>query len=90
MNEIICPSLTYWASALPAFNLGATEGPSRGDGEFVGARIQRGRFLYKGGAGLKGLFLPPQFETHGEFIGDVKGNSSHYVNHVIKPDFEFY
>jgi len=24
------------------------------------------------------------------FIGEVKGNSSHYVNHVIKPDFEFY
>ena len=23
-DEIICPSLTYWASALPAFNLGAT------------------------------------------------------------------
>ena len=25
-----------------------------------------------------------------KLIGDVKGNSSHYVNHVIKPDFEFY
>lgn len=25
-----------------------------------------------------------------KFIGDVKGNSSHYVNHVIKPDFEFH
>ena len=25
-----------------------------------------------------------------KFIGDVKGNSSHFVNHVIKPDFEFY
>jgi putative transposase len=25
-----------------------------------------------------------------KFIGDVKGNSSHYVNHVIKPDYEFY
>jgi dTDP-4-amino-4,6-dideoxygalactose transaminase len=23
-DEIICPSITYWASALPAFNLGAT------------------------------------------------------------------
>jgi len=25
-----------------------------------------------------------------KFIGDVKGNSSHYVNHVVKLDFEFY
>ena len=25
-----------------------------------------------------------------KFIGDVKGNSSHYVNHIVKPDFEFY
>lgn len=24
-----------------------------------------------------------------KFIGDVKGNSSHFVNYVIKPDFEF-
>jgi|SRR5688500_13249484 putative transposase len=25
-----------------------------------------------------------------KFIGDVKGNCSHFVNHVIKPDFEFH
>ena len=24
-----------------------------------------------------------------EFIGDVKGNSSHFVNYLIKPSFEF-
>ena len=33
--------------------------------------------------------LPPKLAP-AKFIGDVKGNSSHYVNHVIKPDFEFY
>ncbi|HET7142428.1 MAG TPA: IS200/IS605 family transposase [Anaerolineales bacterium] len=33
--------------------------------------------------------IPPKI-TPAKFIGDVKGNSSHYVNHVIKPDFEFY
>ncbi len=32
---------------------------------------------------------PPRIAL-AKFIGDVKGNSSHYVNHVIKPDFEFY
>lgn len=28
-DEIICPSLTYWASALPAYNLGATGNAGR-------------------------------------------------------------
>jgi len=32
--------------------------------------------------------IPPKVAP-AKFIGDVKGNSSHYVNHVIKPDFEF-
>jgi putative transposase len=32
--------------------------------------------------------IPPK-HAPAKFIGDVKGNSSHYVNHVIKPDFEF-
>ena len=33
--------------------------------------------------------LPPKLAP-AKFIGDVKGNSSHYVNHVVKPDFEFH
>lgn len=33
--------------------------------------------------------IPPKLAP-AKFIGDVKGNSSHYVNHVVKPDFEFY
>jgi len=33
--------------------------------------------------------VPPKIAP-AKFIGDVKGNSSHYVNHIIKPDFEFY
>ena len=33
--------------------------------------------------------IPPKVAL-AKFIGDLKGNSSHYVNHVIKPDFEFY
>jgi len=33
--------------------------------------------------------IPPKIAL-AKFIGDVKGNSSHYVNHVVKPDFEFY
>ena len=33
--------------------------------------------------------VPPKVAP-AKFIGDVKGNSSHYVNYVIKPDFEFY
>ena len=33
--------------------------------------------------------VPPKIAP-AKFIGDVKGNSSHYVNRVIKPDFEFY
>ena len=32
--------------------------------------------------------VPPKIAP-AKFIGDVKGNSSHYVNHVLKPDFEF-
>jgi REP element-mobilizing transposase RayT len=33
--------------------------------------------------------IPPKI-VPAKFIGDVKGNSSHFVNHVLKPDFEFY
>jgi len=33
--------------------------------------------------------VPPKIAP-AKFIGEVKGNSSHYVNFVIKPDFEFY
>ncbi len=33
--------------------------------------------------------IPPKLAP-AKFIGDVKGNSSHFINHVIKPDFEFY
>ena len=33
--------------------------------------------------------IPPKVAP-AKFIGDVKGNSSHYVNHVIKPDYQFY
>ena len=33
--------------------------------------------------------IPPKIAP-AKFIGDVKGNSSHFINHVIKPDFEFY
>ena len=35
------------------------------------------------------ISVPPKIAP-AKFIGDVKGNSSHYVNHIIKPDFEFY
>jgi putative transposase len=33
--------------------------------------------------------IPPKMAP-AKFIGDVKGNSSHFVNHMIKPDFEFH
>ncbi len=33
--------------------------------------------------------IPPKLAP-AKFIGDVKGNSSHYLNHVIQPDFEFH
>ena len=33
--------------------------------------------------------IPPKIAP-AKFIGDVKGNSSHFVNQVIKPDFEFH
>ncbi len=33
--------------------------------------------------------LPPKLAP-AHFIGEVKGNSSHFVNFVIKPDFEFH
>lgn len=33
--------------------------------------------------------VPPKIAL-ADFIGDVKGNASHYVNHVIRPDFDFY
>ena len=33
--------------------------------------------------------IPPKIAP-AKFIGDVKGNCSHFVNHVIQPDFEFH
>ncbi len=33
--------------------------------------------------------IPPRVAPS-KFIGDVKGNSSHFINHVVKPDFEFH
>ena len=33
--------------------------------------------------------IPPKIAP-AKFIGDVKGSSSHFVNHIIKPVFEFY
>jgi putative transposase len=33
--------------------------------------------------------VPPKIAP-AKFIGDVKGNSSHFFNYVIKPDFEFH
>src|SRR3990170_5825524 len=33
--------------------------------------------------------IPPKLAP-AKFIGDVKGNSSHYVNYVVKPNFEFH
>jgi len=36
-----------------------------------------------------GVSIPPKTSL-AKFIGDVKGNSSHFVNYVIKPDFEFH
>ena len=32
--------------------------------------------------------VPPKISLS-YFVGQVKGNSSHFVNHVIKPDFTF-
>jgi len=33
--------------------------------------------------------IPPKLAP-AKFIGDVKGNSSHFVNHVVKPGYDFY
>jgi putative transposase len=33
--------------------------------------------------------VPPKLALS-HFIGQVKGSSSHFVNHVVKPDFEFH
>ena len=33
--------------------------------------------------------VPPKHSLS-KVIGEVKGSSSHFVNHVVKPDFEFY
>jgi putative transposase len=33
--------------------------------------------------------VPPKLSLS-NFIGQVKGNSAHFVNHVIKPEFEFH
>jgi len=33
--------------------------------------------------------IPPKLAL-ARFVGEVKGNSSHFINQVLKPDFEFY
>jgi putative transposase len=33
--------------------------------------------------------VPPKVAL-AKFIGDVKGNSSHYINYVVKPGFDFH
>jgi len=33
--------------------------------------------------------IPPKLAP-AKFIGDVKGNTSHYVNHVVRPNSAFY
>ena len=33
--------------------------------------------------------LPPKLAP-ASFIGEVKGNASHFINHVIRPDLSFY
>lgn len=33
--------------------------------------------------------VPPKIAV-AKFVGEVKGNSSHYINHIVKSDFEFY
>lgn len=33
--------------------------------------------------------VPPKIAV-AKFVGEVKGNSSHYINHIVKPDIEFY
>jgi len=33
--------------------------------------------------------VPPKIAV-AKFIGEIKGNGSQFINHVIKPDFEFY
>ena len=33
--------------------------------------------------------VPPKIAV-AKFVGEIKGNSSHYINHIVKPDFEFY
>jgi putative transposase len=32
---------------------------------------------------------PPKLALS-KLVGDTKGNSSHFVNHILKPDFEFH
>ncbi|MBI3168987.1 MAG: IS200/IS605 family transposase [Chloroflexi bacterium] len=60
----------------------------------IAAKVQDlGGFVYAIG-GMEdhthlAVSVPPKLAP-AKFIGDVKGNSSHFVNHVIKPDFEFY
>ena len=33
--------------------------------------------------------VPPKIAV-AKFVGEIKGNSSHYINHIVKPDIEFY
>ncbi len=33
--------------------------------------------------------IPPKLSP-AKFIGDVKGSSSHFINHITRPEFEFY
>src|SRR5512136_984572 len=60
----------------------------------IAAKVQEmGGFIHAIGGMPDNVHLatsvPPKIAVS-KFIGDVKGNSSHFVNHVIKPDFEFH
>lgn len=60
----------------------------------IAAKVQAlGGFIHALGGTVDHAHLAvsiPSKLAPAKFIGDVKGNSSHFVNHVIKPDFEFY
>jgi putative transposase len=60
----------------------------------IAAKVQKmDGFLHAVGGTQEHIHLavsiPPKLAP-ANFIGEVKGNSSHFVNFVIKPDFEFH
>jgi putative transposase len=60
----------------------------------IAAKIQEiGGFVHAIGGTLDhvhvAVSVPPKVALS-KFVGDVKGNSSHFVNHVLKPNFEFH